>query len=120
MQASERLRRKALKLLAADAAAVALLVSEADTAQRAAMAPAVEAALSFAPLLSEFFVVTGEFAFPSWMLGLHRWLAEVSMSPLHDCWDSSSQPRLASTWKQSWLWQSMMNSIARQSEPSCG
>jgi hypothetical protein len=58
-QVSERLRRKALKLLAADATACAEAVADAETGDRAAAGPAVEAALSFAPLLSEYFVATG-------------------------------------------------------------
>lgn len=58
-QTSDRMKRKALKLLAGDATTIVEMLGDADTVDKASLSAAVDAALSFAPLLSEYFVMTG-------------------------------------------------------------
>lgn len=59
LQVADRSKRKALKLLAMNAVATAEQLDNADAMDKASLSAAVDAALSFAPLLSEYFIVTG-------------------------------------------------------------
>ena len=56
---TDRSKRKALKLLALNAVATAEQLDDADAMDKASLSAAVDAALGFAPLLSEYFVVRG-------------------------------------------------------------